>query len=523
MRALFALLTVLSMWSAASARAEIITIDVFFDSDRHATTGCRVASSKGDAIGVEWRLRTLVDVDTLEVTSTSYADCLATGGDAFGFETPSAAFAPPPWDVVPGEGTSGSTLIETHLPLSVFTGASMANVFVHVAGAAGNDALVSHEGGGPIAMSLSLAAVPGLAGWALMLLVLAMLSTSARMMSRPSAKPVLFGLVLVAALLGSPALHAALGDGALRSWSPNEELSADPLADAPIGVDLLGLFAFLDPAADTLWLRLDVLVGPPICLSWPLVDPGVGYICTQEPPPDQGPFGLTVALTFDDGPNPATTPTILSTLRAEGIPATFFMVGSHLGTAAERAIALDIHQDPLFRVANHSYSHPRFTMISAEEAIQQVDSTSLLIREAVEDPCYFPRYFRFPYGRADCQSMEIIRERGLSTTGVHVDTKDWCYATGGGYCDEIGVPWMAEEFRNDLVGFAVSRLLATGGGIVLMHDVHANTAAELPAIIAAFRAAGATFVSLEDEGVFPDLNANAYAPEPPACCDGVVH
>ena len=44
-----------------------------------------------------------------------------------------------------------------------------------------------------------------------------------------------------------------------------------------------------------------------------------------------------VALTFDDGPDPETTPRILDTLRQEGVRATFFVVGTKLKQHPELA------------------------------------------------------------------------------------------------------------------------------------------------------------------------------------------
>jgi hypothetical protein len=73
-----------------------------------------------------------------------------------------------------------------------------------------------------------------------------------------------------------------------------------------------------------------------------------------------------------------------------------------------------------------------------------------------------------------------------------------------------------------MVGWILFKLQQTGGGVVLMHDIHPNTVLQLPAVIAALRAAGVTFVRLDDASVFPLIHAAIHAPEPPACCDGVV-
>jgi peptidoglycan/xylan/chitin deacetylase (PgdA/CDA1 family) len=70
-----------------------------------------------------------------------------------------------------------------------------------------------------------------------------------------------------------------------------------------------------------------------------------------------------------------------------------------------------------------------------------------------------------------------------------------------------------------MVGWTLNRLQLYGGGIAILHDTQTNTMAQLPALIAALRGAGATFVRLDDDSVFPLINAAANPPEPPACCD----
>jgi peptidoglycan/xylan/chitin deacetylase (PgdA/CDA1 family) len=52
----------------------------------------------------------------------------------------------------------------------------------------------------------------------------------------------------------------------------------------------------------------------------------VALIVSTEAPASAAPVGLTVALTFDDGPSPY-TPAILAVLRRYGVPATFCMLG----------------------------------------------------------------------------------------------------------------------------------------------------------------------------------------------------
>jgi peptidoglycan/xylan/chitin deacetylase (PgdA/CDA1 family) len=241
----------------------------------------------------------------------------------------------------------------------------------------------------------------------------------------------------------------------------------------------------------------------------------------QEPPVDQGPFGMRVALTFDDGPNTATTPAILETLRARNIPATFFMLGQRLLSPGAAELAREIHADPLFRVANHTYTHARLTDLDLATAQQEVELTSAEIRAALQDPCYFPRYFRFPQGYSSCETMQMVREHGFAVAGVNIDSMDWCYASTGS-CPSASFPQIRPEHQSDPIGHALAELAESGGGIMLMHDIHARTRDNLPALLDQMLAAGVTFVSLEDVVTLPLLNAQVQVPEPPACCGGVT-
>lgn len=511
----------LLVW-ASTALAGIATLDVLFDLDRDEASGCTVSTSEGPAAGIDLRLRTLVDADSDEVGSVSHASCIGSGEAAFGSET----LVPPPespWRVVPGNGVTGSTLIETSIPLSVLGSGASVRIFVAATGESGSDAQRSVDGVSTEEIRLTLRAptVPALTLLAGALLVLALV-VAVRVLPREWRVVVLvLGIAAGAGLLPLSG-RALLGEGFLRAWLPAEEVAVDLAGDAPVGIDLLALFANASVDPDRLWLRMDVLLEPALCLAWGTVDPGTGYSCNQEPPPDHGPFGLAVAMTFDDGPNLATTPAILAILRAEGIPATFFMLGQNLQTPAQQALALEIHQDPLFRVANHTVDHRALVSVPVAEVLAEVDTTSQRIREAIGDACYFPRYFRFPFGASDCASMGVVREQGLGVAGVNIDPVDWCYAGGAGFCSPAVAPWVPAGFRNDLPGYAVDRLLQAGGGIMLMHDIHPHTVASLPAIIAGFRAQGATFVDLDDPALFPSLNGNVAQPEAPACCSALV-
>ncbi|MFJ7219625.1 polysaccharide deacetylase family protein [Amycolatopsis sp. NPDC098790] len=86
-----------------------------------------------------------------------------------------------------------------------------------------------------------------------------------------------------------------------------------------------------------------------------------------------------VALTFDDGPDPAGTHAILETLRAREVPATFFLIGRDI--AAHPDLAHDIAAAG-HELGNHSFSHERMIGVTPAWVADEVEATDALIRTA---------------------------------------------------------------------------------------------------------------------------------------------
>lgn len=143
--------------------------------------------------------------------------------------------------------------------------------------------------------------------------------------------------------------------------------------------------------------------------------------------------GKTVALTFDadmtadQGPRAAAgehfdNPELIAALRDLKVPATVFMTGRW----AEQypAEARSIGGDPLFEVANHSYSHYAFTAdcyglptVAADRMRSDVEQAYTSLRKAgVPHPM---PYFRFPGGCYERQSLRALS--GLGVTAVQWD------------------------------------------------------------------------------------------------------
>jgi peptidoglycan/xylan/chitin deacetylase (PgdA/CDA1 family) len=75
----------------------------------------------------------------------------------------------------------------------------------------------------------------------------------------------------------------------------------------------------------------------------------------------------TVALTFDDGPDPTWTPKILAVLRHYGVPGTFFLVGAHV--ASNPGLAREELRDG-DEIGSHTYTHANLATAGWREAFE---------------------------------------------------------------------------------------------------------------------------------------------------------
>ncbi len=187
-----------------------------------------------------------------------------------------------------------------------------------------------------------------------------------------------------------------------------------------------------------------------------------------------------VALTFDDGPDPAATPQILRILKREKVTATFFVVGIY----AERHPDLirDII-DQGHTVGTHSWHHPitpTFEDLPASELEHQVTAPI----KVLEDMGITPYLFRPPGGSYDDQVVEVAGRAGMRTVMWSIGTGDF----------------IEDVSPHHIVNAAINRLRP--GGIVLLHDGGGDpraTIAALPELILEIRRHGYDIVPLEPE------------------------
>jgi peptidoglycan/xylan/chitin deacetylase (PgdA/CDA1 family) len=149
-----------------------------------------------------------------------------------------------------------------------------------------------------------------------------------------------------------------------------------------------------------------------------------------------------VALTFDDGPNPESTPRVLDLLHRYGARATFFVVGEMAARHPEllERIAAEGHA-----IGNHSWNHPSFPMIEARERVGQIARCEMAIA------AHSNRLFRPPFGDLDWPSRWQLFVRGYTVIGWNASCLDW-------------QPRDAASMQQ-----ALERQMKPGG-IVLLHD-----------------------------------------------------
>lgn len=100
-----------------------------------------------------------------------------------------------------------------------------------------------------------------------------------------------------------------------------------------------------------------------------------------------------IALTFDDGPSPTLTDSVLAVLAEFDARATFFMVGERMERNPD-VVAEVLRQG--HELGNHSYNHPRLVLKRPSTIRRQVERTDSVIRAAGQRG---EIWFRPPYGK----------------------------------------------------------------------------------------------------------------------------
>lgn len=126
-----------------------------------------------------------------------------------------------------------------------------------------------------------------------------------------------------------------------------------------------------------------------------------------------------IAITFDDGPDPAKTPRLLDILKKYGAKATFFMIGSKVRQYPE--LTKQVHESG-HAIGNHSFCHGnRFPMFPPKQILKDINLTQQIITNATGDS---PGYFRPPFGVTNPLIGHAVRQTNLKTIGWSLRSLD---------------------------------------------------------------------------------------------------
>lgn len=153
----------------------------------------------------------------------------------------------------------------------------------------------------------------------------------------------------------------------------------------------------------------------------------------------------SIAITLDDGPNPAVTPKLLDLLDRHNAKATFFLIGKYvrLCPALAKEIAARGHT-----IGNHTETHPALTFLSAQRIKNELNRCDDAILSATGEK---PAWMRPPFGYRSPLLDGIVRRRGGAGMAM------WSKA--------------ARDWSTQQPELVIERLRRVrGGDIVLLHD-----------------------------------------------------
>jgi peptidoglycan/xylan/chitin deacetylase (PgdA/CDA1 family) len=174
--------------------------------------------------------------------------------------------------------------------------------------------------------------------------------------------------------------------------------------------------------------------------------------------------GPELLLTFDDGPNPRTTPQVLDILKQRNIKALFFIVGEMVknnkkGQELIRRIEAEGHI-----VANHTMTHQDLCRVPEANASSDIDNGLAAIEEVSRGPVL---WFRAPYGVRCVRLETMLAARNTSHFHWDLDPQEWKNKNAQTVFDYVTNSIKRSSDRN----------------VLLLHDVKEVTVEVLPQIL----------------------------------------
>lgn len=190
-----------------------------------------------------------------------------------------------------------------------------------------------------------------------------------------------------------------------------------------------------------------------------------------------------IVLTFDDGPDPKYTESILEILKQYQVKASFFVIGNK--AMHNQDIIKQIYRDG-HEIGNHTFSHPKTIEMSDKQLKLELNSTQRIIQGITGRTTSL---YRSPYGDEEAkympshfQKLQAVTQMGYVTVNYDVDSKDW-------------------KLRDSEAIVKNVLKQVSSGDIILFHDGGGDrqaTVNALPEIIEQLQNKGYTFVTVSD-------------------------
>jgi len=185
-----------------------------------------------------------------------------------------------------------------------------------------------------------------------------------------------------------------------------------------------------------------------------------------------------VVLTFDDGPWPVNTPSVLKTLAEECTTGIFFTIGKHATYYPE--IIKQVYAAG-HTVGTHTWSHIALVnkKLNEDQRKEEIEKGFAAVKWALGGVSPAP-FFRFPALQHPPEMVTYLGERNIAMFSCDLDSFDF----------KASKP----QVVIDTVMRKVDKL---GKGIILMHDFHKHTAEALPELLKRLKAGGYKVVAMK--------------------------
>ena len=184
-----------------------------------------------------------------------------------------------------------------------------------------------------------------------------------------------------------------------------------------------------------------------------------------------------VVLTFDDGPWPLNTPSVLKTLAEECTTGIFFSIGKHATYYPEilKQVAAAGHT-----IGTHTWSHATLTnkKLTEQQRKDEIEKGFSAVKWALGGVSPAP-FFRFPALQHPPEMVTYLGERNIAMFSCDLDSFDF----------KASKP-------QQVIDVTMKKLDKLGKGIILMHDFHKHTAEALPALLRRLKDGGYKVVKM---------------------------